>query len=51
MTRIRLKVTRQVYGRPLQKPGDEIDLADGEAERLIKLKQAEPVKAGKDKEK
>lgn len=38
--KIKLKIERQVYGQPLQKPGDIIDIADEEAARLIALKQA-----------
>jgi len=39
--KVKLKVERQVYGRPIQKKGEIIDLSQEEAERLISIKQAE----------
>jgi len=48
MMKVRLKVERQTCGVPAQKPGDIIELADAEAERLIAAKQAEPVKKAKE---
>jgi len=47
LKKIRLKVERQVHGKPIQQPGDVIVIAKQEAERLIKIGQAEVYKAKK----